>query len=147
MESGSGWRPAPTTTRRRRRRRRLPPGMATVCELFFSLAMSQQVSRVHSAKFDRIGLRASDFSAKVHGGIYSSYRRIRPWFGLYAHMPLSRAGQFCLLSHDEGFSSSEDSLREENPQISDHVQTLNFRAYVTKLPRPLTVLQNLTKRF
>ena len=60
-------------------------------------------------------------------------------------MPLSRAGQFCLLSHDEGFSSSEDSLREENPQISDHVQTLNFRAYVTKLPRPLTVLQNLSK--
>jgi len=47
----------------------------------------------------------------------------------------------------KGFSSSEDSLREEKLQISDHVQTLDIRAYVTDLPRPLTVLQNLAKDF
>ena len=115
--------------------------------------LERSMSRQVSATLDRIGLFLQIFLRKSLGlyFVLSAHQTL----GLYAHMPLSRAGQFCQLSHDEGFTSSEDSLREENlekrrggktppirswreenPQISDHTKTLNFRAFVTKFPRP-----------
>ena len=52
-------------------------------------------SLVRGGVCEALRIISSDFSVKVHWGIYSSYRRIRPLFGLYAHMPLSRyAGQW-----------------------------------------------------